>query len=338
MSLQPIVPIILLVLVAVPLLVLTATLAIRSTRSGSTTGHAQARSWWLRFAMLALLTMIGLGPSVPQTSTEATMSTIDVFFVVDRTGSMAAEDYNGTDTRLSGVKADMLSIVDNFPGARFSIISFDSQAARQLPLTTDGNAVESWAETTDRELSYRSRGSLLDRPLDELDRALSSSAEQHPDNIRLVFFCTDGEQTAKGERASYADLAPLIGGGAVLGYGTTEGGKMKNLTLDANGSPTEQGYVKDPTKEGSPDGVSKMDPEQLAAIASELGIVDVKRTAPGLTADLVGTLDAAQIAADGSREISTYQPVLWPLATLLTALLAVELWGMGRRLGQKVGI
>ncbi len=43
----------------------------------------------------------------------------NVFFVVDRTGSMNAEDYDGDQPRLEGVKADMLRIMDMTEGSRY---------------------------------------------------------------------------------------------------------------------------------------------------------------------------------------------------------------------------
>ena len=52
----------------------------------------------------------------------------DVLFVVDTTGSMAALDYDGDSPRLDGVRADIVELAAEFPGAHFSLIRFDSQA------------------------------------------------------------------------------------------------------------------------------------------------------------------------------------------------------------------
>ena len=336
MSLHPLLPVAVLLVVVLPLLVVTAVLAVRGLRAGSSTGRTQAASWTVRFFLVLVVGVMGLGPSVPRTSTDSAAAAVDVFFVVDRTGSMAAEDYDGQAKRLDGAKADILSVVDEIPGARYSIISFDSQATRQLPLTTDTRAVRSWTETTDRELTYRSRGSLVDRPLDELGRALQGSVEQRPANVRLVFFLSDGENTAKGQRASYADLAPLVDGGAVFGYGTEEGGQMRSLDFSGDGDIEEGDYIVDYTT-GSP-GVSKLDPAELQAVADELGVTYLHRTAPGPTTEVTAGIDPDVIATDGRRAVTSYQPLLWPFAVVLTLLLGLEVWGAGRRIGRKVGL
>lgn len=336
MSLHPLLPVAVLVVVVLPLLVVTAVLAVRGLRAGSSTGRAQGAAWTVRFFLVLVVGVMGLGPSVPRTSTDSAAAAVDVFFVVDRTGSMAAEDYDGQSKRLDGAKADILSVVDEIPGARYSIISFDSQATRQLPLTTDTRAVRSWTEITDRELTYRSRGSLIDRPLDELTRALQGSVEQRPANVRLVFFLSDGENTAQGTRASYADLAPLVDGGAVFGYGTEEGGQMRSLDFSGDGDIEEGDYIVDYSS-GSP-GVSTLDPAELQAVADELGVTYLHRTAPGPTTEVTGGIDPDIIATDGRRAVTSYQPLLWPFAVALTLLLGLEVWGAGRRIGRKVGL
>lgn len=339
MILQPLLPVPALVAIFLPLLGFTAFLAVRAARRPSGTGHREAWAWLRRFGIVLVVALIGIAPSVPRTGTDTSITAVDVFFVVDRTGSMAAEDYDGTQQRLEGVRADMQSIAADIPGARYSIISFDSQASRQLPLTTDARSVTAWTQTLEREVTIYSQGSLVDRPLSELTRALTGASEQNPSNVRLVFFMTDGENTAEGERRSFTDLAPLIDGGAVLGYGTEEGGRMKEYDpIFNNGQDAEGDYIKDTSKDGAPDALSILDPVQLQAIADEMGIPYVQRTAPAETAQLVADIDPQQIAADGRRTLTSYQMLLWPFALVLAALLALEAWDAGRRLGHTVGV
>ncbi|MBI9115811.1 vWA domain-containing protein [Sanguibacter suaedae] len=338
MTFQPLLPLGVLLAVVGPLLVFTAVLAVRAARRwhSPTSGFG---GWTRRFLMVLLLAAIGLGPSVPRTGVDTTVTAVDVFFVVDLTGSMAAEDYDGQKQRLDGVRADMQGITADIPGARYSIIAFDSQASRQLPLTTDARSVATWAQTAQREITMYSSGSLVDRPLDELTSALTGAAEQNPSNVRLVFFMSDGENTAEGTRRSYGDLARLVDGGAVLGYGTQEGGRMKEYDpVYANGGSPEGGYITDPTQPGTPDALSVIDEAELQAIAAELGIPYVHRTAPTETAPLTADVDPEQIAADGRRTLTSYHLVLWPLALLLAGLLALEAWSSGRHLGARVGV
>jgi len=225
-------------------------------------------------------------------------------------------------TRLDVAKHDVVSLVADIPGARYSIITFDSQASRQLPLTTDARAVSTWAQTVRQEITAYSSGSLTDRPLDALTSALQGAADRDPSHVRLVFYLSDGEQTVGGEPASFADLAPLVDGGAVLGYGTAAGARMRSydgaLALDPDAA-----YIQD----GAGDAVSRLDEATLQTLADQLGVPYVHRTAPDATAPLVADIDPEQIAADSRRDVTTFTNVTWPFAALLVLLLAGEVWG-----------
>ncbi|WP_125775491.1 VWA domain-containing protein [Antribacter gilvus] len=323
MTFQPIAPWYVLVVVAA-LLALSGWCLAR----GAASGGASRLPWLRRTALCLVLLVAGLGPSVVETSRDTTVTAVDVFFVVDRTGSMAAEDYGpeGNQERLVGVRNDVVALTTAVPGARYSVIAFDSQATRQLPLTTDARAINAWAQTFRREITLYSQGSLTDRPLDELSSALVGSAEQHPASLRLVFFLSDGEQTAEGEPRSFADLAPLIDGGAVLGYGTEEGGRMKEYDPDV--PPEEAEYLTDSTETTAdgvvPDALSRIDEGVLRGLADQLGVPYERRTAPTPVEHLVAGFDPEQMADDGRRTVTSYRPVVWPLGLVLAGLLAWE--------------
>src|SRR5690625_1450883 len=137
--------------------------------------HGERRWGWIRrAAIVGCLLVIGLTPAIPRTSQDALISNVEMFFVVDRTGSMAAEDYDGDQARLVGVRDDLIALTEAMPAARYTIIGFDSQATQQLPMTTDSRAVQTWAETVTQEITNYSAGSSIDRPLDELTRSLTS--------------------------------------------------------------------------------------------------------------------------------------------------------------------
>src|SRR5699024_2631890 len=116
-------------------------------------------------------------------------------FVVDRTGSTNAEDYDGRQPRLEGVKVDMDRIISMTDGARYSIIAFDSAATQQLPLTTDAGAVSAWIDTLTTEPTAYSQGSNVDRPRQQLMSELSAAEREDPDSHALVYFLSDGENT-----------------------------------------------------------------------------------------------------------------------------------------------
>ncbi|MFD1718811.1 vWA domain-containing protein [Georgenia deserti] len=310
----------------------------RRTQDGTTV------AWARRLGMTVAAVLIGLTPAVPA-ETEQVQTNAEVFFVVDRTGSMAAEDYNGDRPRLEGVRHDIGAVVEAIPGARYSVIAFDSQATRQLPLTTDSRAVLTWADTMRQEITYYSAGSSIDRPLQAMQNALEGAAERNPGNVRLVFFMSDGENTdgddssADGQVQSFEPLSEWVDAGAVFGYGTPEGGRMRQYDgTDSSGAGTDAPYITDETQPGSPPAVSRIDERNLRQVAEELGVEYTHRVEPNGVDHITDGIDVEEIAAaDGRRSVDTYRDVTWPISAALAVLVAWEafyLSGRTRRLKQ----
>lgn len=315
------------VAVMLPLLAVCVVAAVQARR----TGEGSVAAWLRRSGMVLALTAIALAPAVPS-STSTVATNVEMFFVVDRTGSMAAEDYDGDRPRLDGVRHDVLALVEAMPGSRYSVITFDSQAARQLPLTTDARAVRTWADTLVQEITHYSAGSAVDRPLPALRTALEGAAERNPENVRIVFFLSDGENTQgdggeSREPLSYAELAPLVDGGAVLGYGTAAGAQMRSF--DGSYRP-DAPFIQDFSQPGEPPAVSRIDEANLRAIAEQLGVPYVHRPGPGPTADVVAGIDVAELAGDGRGDITSTRDVVWPWALAAGLLLLWEAWAWAR--------
>jgi len=290
-----------------------------------------------RAVLVAVVGVVALTPAQLVSQPSANAVAVQMFFVVDRTGSMAAEDWGpgpamtpapGADPittvrRLDGARLDVVSLAGDIPGASYSVIGFAGEAGTQLPLTGDRVAVRSWAETVTQEVTGSSTGTLTDRPLAILQRVLEDAARREPGSVRLVFFLSDGEQTAEGEPASYAPLAGLVDGGAVLGYGTEAGGQMRSY--DGTYRP-DAPFIPDLSQPGEPPAVSRIDEANLREIAGQLGVPYAHRAGPGPTADLVAGIDFAAIAADGRGDVESTRDLVWPWALGACALLLWEAW------------
>ena len=238
-------------------LVMTALLWWSARWSFSALADPGARASWWRRACLALVTALVLaGPSAAVTESSP-VSNVEIYLVVDRTGSMAAEDWAGGPdagggTRLDGVKSDLTAIRDAWPQARFCILALDGAAARELPLTSDLNAVTSWIGALQQEITQRSQGSSLDGMLPLLVQTLTRAKEKNPEDARLVYILSDGEATDDGQGAAEASAAgatwakagELTDGGAVLGYGTASGGMMRSF--GGSSTPGSGRYILDP--------------------------------------------------------------------------------------------
>lgn len=231
--------------------------------------------WCLRAVVVFILATAIARPGIP---TEVVVlkqeASAQVYLVVDVTASMIAEDWDGSEPRLEGLKKDLTELVDAMPGAKFSLITFGSESHVRVPLTTDDAAVKSAISILAPEITRSSAGTSPFAPAEAVSSRLAKGQEAHPGEDQYVFYFGDGEKTSeKGADSFDGDFN--LAGGAVFGYGTEKGGKMKE-TLDSFLSRDPE-YIDDPeTREPA---LSKIDESTLKKIASSLGTDYHHRTA-----------------------------------------------------------
>lgn len=297
-------------------------------------------SWWRRACLALVVVLILAGPAAAVTESSP-VSNVEIYLVVDRTGSMAAEDWAGGPdagggTRLDGVKSDLTAIRDAWPQARFCILALDSSAARELPLTSDLAAVTSWIGSLQQEITQRSQGSSLDRMLPLLVKVLTRAKEKNPEDARLVYILSDGEATDDGQGAAessaagatWAKAGQLTDGGAVLGYGTTSGGMMRSF--DGSSTPGSDKYILDPGS-GKP-AVSVPDTQALASAAKALGVPYFQRTggSDDAPASDFTSQDVNAVLTDGREKKNRIRYLTWPLGVAASALAIWELMALIR--------
>jgi len=299
--------------------------------------------WIARLLLVALLVVIALRPTIPGNHRPpAAMGDLDVYFVVDTTSSMAAEDWlddtaAGTDengaprppTRLEGAKADITGIADRLAGARFALVTFDAVAVQRMPLTTDATALRSAAGAMTQEITTYSRGSSIDAPVEYLTTLLTQAEEQEPGRNRIVFYLGDGEQTSGKQPGSFESIAPLIRGGGVLGYGTEAGGTMREFSGYEDGSVR---YIQDYST-GEP-AVSRLDPGALETIATELGVDAEVRTPGASLDDVVDGLAVGGVTVQDEVDIRRTDELYWVFALGFGALLLTEIPALLGALGE----
>ena len=305
-------------------------------------GSGRARWLWAsRFVMLLLLVVIAMRPTiVGEGQGPSASGGLEVYIVVDTTSSMAAEDWGtGEDgepeTRLDGVKQDINSIADALAGAEFSLVTFDVAAVQRVPLTTDDSALRSAVSVLRQEVTRYSRGSSIDEPIDLVTGVLTAAAADEPDQRRVVFYFGDGEQTAEATPLPFTDLAELIDGGAVLGYGTAQGGRMLEFNgVDAPqwGEPTPTPdplepppvpvYIEDYTTGN--DAISVIDETALGIIAQDLGVDYIHRTPDSSVDAATAGIDVGELVTEGG-EPDTAVELYWIFAIPLGLLALLEI-------------
>jgi Ca-activated chloride channel family protein len=266
-------------------------------------GGPAPRGWLLPAAIVGLLLLAAVRPGVSGGSVRAAVADLNVFFVVDTTSSIAAEDYGNGAPRLDGVRKDIMAIAAELAGARFSLVTFDSQAVVRMPLTTDASALDTPTAVLEPQVTVYSTGSSVTVARTVLNERLKAARDSHPERPRIVYYLGDGEQTSGKEPEPMRVDASLVNGGAVLGYGTAEGGRMKEK---ASYSADEgAGYIQD--RSGG-DAVSRIDEDALREIAAQLGVPYVHRTAGGAVAPMMqaakpGALRETSESMDGRVEL-----------------------------------
>lgn len=294
----------------------------------------QRRRWLRRLLMVLLLVIISLRPAIPATSRAAGSALLDVYFLIDTTLSISAEDYQDNKPRLEGVRQDVAAIAAQLAGARYSVISFDNQARQLLPLTHDTTTLTTTVQTIAIQEPLYATGSSIDSGLELLKQELERSKAAAPERGRIVFYMGDGEQTADRAPAAFTPIKPLIKGGAVLGYGSTNGGKMPDRSTSLIGSKN-QPYILDYGSSDwpTPAALSRIDETALRTIANDAGLNYLHRTQPTDGRDIIADIQVNRIIA-ASRDTETYHDLYWILTPALLLLLSLEARLLWRHAGR----
>jgi len=227
-----------------------------------------------RIIIILLILVISQRPMLKNQEDITFSLDLDVLFVIDNTVSMKADDVN-KQTRLEAVKKDCISIMEKYAGANFAVITFGNIAEVRYPFTSDMGIIKDVINRIKVIDPAYATGSVLELPYDFMKMFLESSKSKD-NHQRIVFFMGDGEITQEDDKtklAKYADLQELIDSGAVLGYGTSEGTKIKIEESVALKHVTDSnGYLLDSTTNPPSIAISKINENTLKALATNLDL------------------------------------------------------------------
>lgn len=304
MTLHPVLPPLL--LVATALLVATQILALRRWRLS---GHRRSTPWrWLLVTAAALLLVVAASrvvlfaddqaPARSAGDTEA-----NVFLLIDRSPDMAVRDLDGR-TRMEVARDDLEALIDRYPRARFAVIGFAAGPSLDWPLSADTwslrpvlDTITPYAYGPDAVTQTNAGAAST-----VLRYQLISAVQQYPRATTLVFYLGAGAAESELPAREFTPPDGSVDGGAVLGYGTSQGGAIPGTDIER----------------------SAVDEATLRGVADQLGVPYVARTTDGpLTAELPdggGTDEAAAVASAGGTE--TY----WLPALGAAVLILIELY------------
>lgn len=307
MTWHPVLPPLLLVAVAI-LLVTAQSVALRRWY---TSGRDRNELWrWLGVtATAALLLTAGARPVIVPDEQAAIRSAggdqPNVFVLLDRSPNMAVRDSGGR-ARIELARDDVKALIDRYPLARFSIISFASDPALDWPLSADTWSLRPVLDGADPYVYGRDAVTQANAGAANtvLRYQLISAGAQFPRAENLVFYLGAGAPESRLPAREF-DLPPdSVDGGAVLGYGTQAGGPVPGTDIAR----------------------SPIDDVALRAVADQIGVPYVARSdaaplATVLPDDSTPTPVGAPVAA-ASGQTETY----WLPASLAAGFMLVELY------------
>ena len=196
----------------------------------------------VKTCIIVLLFVMNLRFMIPNGESVAISSDMKILFVIDTSVSMRALDYDGNQERIKGVMDDCCYIVDELSNCKFSIITFGDSVQKLVPFTRDTDMVQSELKAINLEDDNYSSGTSINIVKETLEKTLIEESKKQEGNEKIIlFFISDGEITKEDEKLeSFSNLGQYIFNGAVLGYGTKNGGKM--VSSSTTGSSYNDDY------------------------------------------------------------------------------------------------
>ena len=292
----------------------------------------------IKVSIVVLLFIINLRFMIPNGETMAINSDLSVLFVIDTSISMRALDYNGNKERFEGVINDCCYIVDELSSCKFSIITFGDEARKVIPFTTDTDMVQAELKAINLEDDYYAKGSSMNLVKNTLEQTLKEEKQRQNGNSKFViFFVSDGEITKEGEvLESFSNIEQYTSNGAVMGYGTSAGGKMVSRAYadDTNSDYYYLYYYDDNYNRVA--AISKLDETNLKKIASDIGIdyIQMSKTS-NINYKLSDIKQQISNSQTTEEKISSYKDIYYYFAVPLVILLIVDFIVQKRRMQWK---
>lgn len=286
------------------------------------------RAYIRQIIAVVLIFLINLRIMVPSANVSTNTQTLDtyVLFVVDDTISMLARDYDGDTERLTAVKNDCSHIIEQLDGAKFAVISFNNNANLVAPYTDNSEYANDVIDSLYPLDSLYARGTSMNVCLDVMTDTLKRAREKADGSV-VVFFISDGEITNEDKLESFKAAAKYVDGGAVLGYGTKDGGNMyvKSYYTDQEELLEDtSGYPRKPA-------VSKIDEKNLKSIADDLGISYINMNDSTNVDPVIKKIQREVTGDSKTGKVKGFVDIYYIFAAMLAALLVLDFVDIRRK-------
>ena len=325
MTFQPVLPAVVLVALAAVTTVmrlLTLRPAVRRRRPGRD-DHALLR--WCIVTVTVLLLIVAaarptLGAAQPMSATPADGgSNVNVFFVIDRSPDSRVEDFGDHKSRMSGMREDILALINRYPRARFGVISFASRATVDWPLSDDVWSLKPMIAGLAPYYPAPQEGVNAGAASGALRYNLLAAQGQYPGSKNVVFYFGVGAPGSPAPQSEFEVSSTALAGGAVFGYGSSGGAPIPQKIADGKVQ-----YARNAQTGG--DLYSAINEPALTEISGQLGVPYVHR-AGGVGIEGAGVASpGAPSSVPGTTTASEPVELYWAFTLPAAALILVEMY------------
>jgi hypothetical protein len=276
MTFQPVLPTAVLLVVAV---VVIALRLLTMRRLYAMAGGRWSTVWrWSGLTLAVLLILIAAArPGVEHGERGATAAArsadnTNVFFIVDRSPDSALEDHAENQSRMSAIRNDIDSLIDEYPGARFAMIAFAARPSLDWPLSEDAWSLRpEVARLTPYPADADAEDANAAAAANVLRYQLIGAGQQYPDSESLVFYFGSGAAGSRAPQGAFDPTAGSVDGGAVFGYGAARNEQGLRAIAEQLGLP----YVdRDDGRSIAEAAPGRGAPEPTAGASTPSGVAD----------------------------------------------------------------
>ena len=296
-------------------------------------------TFYRRLAIAILMILVLVRPTIANEDSERETTNLNIWFVVDASGSMVAKDVNnGNKRRFEQVQDDVSTIVSQIPGAKYGVIVQDYVSYSAVPVTYNADAITAAAPYLQPKDSLYSRPSNFTELLEYAAKRVTQYKERYPERSNVIVFMSDGEDVSGASIKTPSSFQNAANQALVLGYGSENGSIIEEIGgIDENGNSNYLAVSKDQyvkyygddsniTVDSENRVISKINQQNLQQIANDMGGVYYHRESGDVPKEAISQLSsAAEISQDSSDETTkTGAEIYWIFAIIVLTLLAWE--------------
>jgi Ca-activated chloride channel family protein len=179
--------------------------------------YAKHISKFVCSSLALLFIIVGLAnPQIGKKLKEVERKGIDLFFVLDVSRSMLAQDIKPN--RLERAKRAISQVMDNLKDDRVGLVVFAGNAYLQLPLTSDFGAAKMFLETIDPNM-VPTQGTAIDEAIQQAQSGYPDEQGKH----KAMIILSDGENLQGDAEAAATEAAEQGIAIHTVGIGTPSG-------------------------------------------------------------------------------------------------------------------